>query len=323
VTHQPRLPLPARWLLWLSPVPRESCAEVHADLLELFVQRRRDRGAVHAHWRLYHDVASLWLHPQPMARTAAPRSTLAVLHDVRGDLKYAVRLFARQPAILLLTIVGLSLGLGIATAAFSMMNAAVLRGEGVVDPDRAPGVLKTADQAVWNVWQYDEFLHLREGSTRMQVEAVLTDGAGVRTTAAEGDGRRVAAGSGGISRSGSDPDRVGNTRGAGADASRRVGGRGVGIEADVTDRLKTSARRGYRCKLVGPTVRHQREEQVGVPDHERTYERPLVHDLIVQLSRRGISHTSVRANQTCHPHAAVRARHPLLSSTADDHRSSR
>src|SRR4029453_12872928 len=156
VTHQPRLPLPARWLLWLSPVPRESRAEAHADLLELFGQRRRDRGAVHAHWRLYHDVASLWLHPLPMGRTAAPRSTLAVLHDVRGDLKYAVRLFARQPAILLLTIVGLSLGLGIATAAFSMMNAAVLRGEGVVDPDRAPAILRSTDRSVATAWVSDE-----------------------------------------------------------------------------------------------------------------------------------------------------------------------
>ena len=73
----------------------------------------------------------------------ARRATmLALLRDARVDLRYAVRLFARQPAILLLTIVGLSLGLGIATAAFSIMNAAALRGEGLVDPDRAPGVLQ-------------------------------------------------------------------------------------------------------------------------------------------------------------------------------------
>jgi putative ABC transport system permease protein len=112
--------------------------------------------------------------------------TLPVLHDARGDLRYAARLFARQPAILLLTIVGLSLGLGIATAAFSIMNAA-LRGEGLLDPDRAPGVLRLADRSVSTTWKYDEFLHLRDGSTRMQVEAVLTDAAFVGTTAAEAD----------------------------------------------------------------------------------------------------------------------------------------
>ena len=178
---QPQLPRAARWLLRLSPVPREARAEVQADLHELFAGRRRDRGAVHAHWRLYQDVASLWLQP----RTATPRSRLALLHDVRGDLRYAVRLFARQPAILLLTIVGLSLGLGIATAGFSIMNAAVLRGEGLVDPDRAPGVLRVTDRSVFTAWSYDEFLHLREGATRMQVEAVLTDAAATPTGPAD------------------------------------------------------------------------------------------------------------------------------------------
>jgi predicted permease len=185
VTRQPRLPLAARWLLRLSPVPREERAGVQADLHELFVGRRRHRGAMHAHWRLYHDVASLWFQPRPVGRAATRRSPFALLLDVRADLAYAVRLFARQPAILLLTIVGLSLGLGIATAAFSIMNVAVLRGEGLVDPDRAPGVLRTTERSVSTVWRYDEFLHLREASTRMQVEAVLSDAATVRTGPAD------------------------------------------------------------------------------------------------------------------------------------------
>ena len=53
---------------------------------------------------------------------------------MRGDLRHAVRLFARQPAILILAIADLSLGLGIATAAFTIVNAAALRGEGLLDP---------------------------------------------------------------------------------------------------------------------------------------------------------------------------------------------
>jgi hypothetical protein len=188
VTHEKSLPRLARWLLRLSPVPHETHAEVQADLHELFVARRNDRGRVHAHWRLYHDVASLWLQPRPMPRTVSSRSTLALLGDTRSDLSYAVRLFARQPGILLLTIVGLSLGLGIATAAFSVMNAAVLRGEGIVDPDRAPGILRTSNRSVATAWSYDEFVHLREGSTRMQIEALLINAAFVRTTTAEIDG---------------------------------------------------------------------------------------------------------------------------------------
>ena len=181
---EPHLPRLARWLLRLSPVPSESHADVRADLGELFEERRRDRGALHAHWRLSHDLASLWVRRHPYVAAPGSRSAFALLRDVGGDLRYAVRLFARQPGILLLTIAGLSLGLGIATAAFSIMNAA-LRSDGVVDPDRAPGVVRTTDQSVSTSWAYDEFVRLREGATRMQVEAVMTDAAAARTDAGE------------------------------------------------------------------------------------------------------------------------------------------
>jgi predicted permease len=186
-----RLPGTARWLLRISPVPRERHGEIEADLHELFIARRNDRGAVHAYSRLYHDVASLWVERRP-APPAARRPALAFVRDVRGDLTYAARLFVRQPAILLLTIIGLSLGLAVATAAFTIINAAVLRGEGLVDPDRAPGVVRTAGQASSSVWSYNEFLRLREGATRLQLEAVLTDAALVKTTPGAGDGPAVA-----------------------------------------------------------------------------------------------------------------------------------
>ncbi|HEX6323572.1 MAG TPA: ABC transporter permease, partial [Vicinamibacterales bacterium] len=166
-------------------MPRDTRAEVEADLLELLMARRAERGAMYAHWRLYRDVASLWRRPRVATGRANRRSSFALLRDVGADLKYGGRLFARQPAILLLAIVGLSLGLAIATSAFSIMNAAALRGEGLVDPDRAPGVLKTTDRSVSTVWNYDEFLQLRDGATRMRVEALLIDAAQVRTTTAE------------------------------------------------------------------------------------------------------------------------------------------
>lgn len=180
----PALPRHVQWVLRLT---RESRVGVEADLQELFAVRHTERGRLYAHWRLYQDVVSLWFTARPSNGPADPRSPLALLGDARVDLTYARRLFARQPGILLLTIIGLSLGLGIATAAFSIMNAAALRGDGVLDPDRAPAVLRTTDRSTWTVWTYDEFLHLRRGATRMAVEAVLTDAASVRTTAAEGE----------------------------------------------------------------------------------------------------------------------------------------
>ncbi len=184
----PPLPWPARWLARMSPVAQERQDDVQADLLELFAARRSARGLLRAHWRLYCDVASLWVRPpQP---GAAP-SLLALLRDARADLRYAARLFLRQPAILLLTIVGLSLGLGIATAAFSIMNAAALRGEGLVDPDGAPGVLKATETSVSTAWPYDEYLMLRGGATRMQVEAVLSDSVPAGPEPAQHDGPSV------------------------------------------------------------------------------------------------------------------------------------
>lgn len=187
MTRQPRLPRAARWLLRMSPVPREAREEVHGDLIELFMARRRERGAVHAHARLYRDVVSLW--SASLAVSAQPkerRLRTALLRDAGGDLRYAARLFARQPAILLLTVIGLALGLGVSTATFSIMTVA-LRGEGVRDSARVPGILRTTDRSVATVWSYDEFLHLRHGATRMQVEGVLTETALVKPSGAQAE----------------------------------------------------------------------------------------------------------------------------------------
>jgi hypothetical protein len=67
----------------------------------------------------------------------------------------ALRLFARQPAMVLLTIAGLCLGLGIATAAFSILNA-LTGGEGLVDADRAPRAVKATVKSVSTTWSYYE-----------------------------------------------------------------------------------------------------------------------------------------------------------------------
>jgi predicted permease len=72
------------------------------------------------------------------------------------------------------------------------MNVAVLRGEGLVDPDRVPGVLRATDRSRATAWKHDEFLRLREGSTRMRVEALLTDTAPVRLGARDERGPTVA-----------------------------------------------------------------------------------------------------------------------------------
>lgn len=156
---------------------------VEADLQELFLERRQERGRFYAHWRLYRDIVSLRQARPVVVVATHRRSPFALLRDAHTDLRYAARLFARQPVIMLLAILGLSVGLGIATAAFSVMNAATFRGEGLVDPGRAPGIIRTSATSVSTTWSYDELLHLRAGSTRMQVEGLLSDVAAVRTSA--------------------------------------------------------------------------------------------------------------------------------------------
>ena len=46
---------------------------------------------------------------------------------------------------------------------------------------------------------------------------------------------------------------------------------------------------GHRFEFVDPAVCHQREEQVTVLNHEGTDATPLLHDLIVQRSRRALA----------------------------------
>lgn len=111
-----------------------------------------------------------------------PWHPAALLRDALADLTHARRLFARRPLAALLCVAGLALGLSVATAALSILSAAVLRGEGLVDPDRAPGLIRTAHQSVSTAWPYDEFLKLRDAATRMRLEAVLTDTAPVQTS---------------------------------------------------------------------------------------------------------------------------------------------
>lgn len=185
-SREPSLPRIARWLLRRSPVPADARPGIEADLLELFLARRGERGRIAAHWRLYHDIASLWRQHGAQLARPTKRPAFSLLRDAGADLRYAARLFARQPAILLLAIAGLSLGLGIATAAFSIMNVA-LKGDGLVDSSTTPGILRTAGGSVSTVWKYDEFLQLRQAATRMSVDAVATDAAPVKVTASSGE----------------------------------------------------------------------------------------------------------------------------------------
>ena len=73
--------------------------------------------------------ARRWLPPP-----GTPRRRLVA--DVWQDLRYAMRLFARQPGFALAAVLTLALGIGANTAAFSLVDAMLLRPMGVAGPDR-------------------------------------------------------------------------------------------------------------------------------------------------------------------------------------------
>jgi predicted permease len=179
VTTDPRLSRLGRWLLRVTPLGGRR-AEVEADLLELFRARETERGARYASRRYLRDVLSLRRRQALGAPATVRHHDQPFWQSIAADLKYAVRLFARRPATFALTTVGLALGLGVATATFSMMNAAFLRGDGIEDPDRAPGILRTTEGGVSTAWSYDQFLGLREGSSLLRVEAAVADRASFR-----------------------------------------------------------------------------------------------------------------------------------------------
>ena len=95
-----------------------------------------------AHRALFEeDQRRMGLSPQ-QARHAADRAFLAMegvkdaqrdsrsfpwLEDARRDIRYGLRLLLRDPALTLTTVLTLALGIGIASAIFSLVYAVVLR----------------------------------------------------------------------------------------------------------------------------------------------------------------------------------------------------
>jgi hypothetical protein len=87
---------------------------------------------------------------------------VAAANRVRYDVRFALRLFRRNPAPIGIAVTGLALAIGIATAVFSVVNAVTLRGDGVVDRDELFRVNLSPKGSQAAPWRHADFVRLQQ-----------------------------------------------------------------------------------------------------------------------------------------------------------------
>jgi predicted permease len=156
------LPVWARWLIAVAP-RRDRGDDVPSDLAELFDNRCVRYGRLYAHRRLGSDVLSLW-------RGAFRGGTM------RQDLRYALRLFRKQPGPVAIAVLGLAVAIGVVTTMFSLVNATMLRPFGMDDPESVVSVMDGRhgrEPFPW--WPYRHFRTMRAASSLSTLEASMLE----------------------------------------------------------------------------------------------------------------------------------------------------
>jgi len=122
-------------------MPFEFRSDFGEEMSDVFRQERREAALGGRR-----GIASLWLRTVTgMVRTAARQHLDALWHDIR----YAARGLQRTPALTLVAVVSLALGIGANTAIFSFLNVLFLRAlPAAADPSGLVGVYARSDGRV-------------------------------------------------------------------------------------------------------------------------------------------------------------------------------
>jgi predicted permease len=109
-----------------------------------------------------------------------------------GDLRFGWRLFRRGPSVVAAAIGGLGLAIGVATAAFSLVNASLLRPYAMDDPLSVMSVSRIGEPA-WIGVPYARYLGMHDRARLTAVEAALPERVRFSTApATDGLGNRPA-----------------------------------------------------------------------------------------------------------------------------------
>jgi hypothetical protein len=84
------------------------------------------------------------------------------------DLKQSLRMFAKRPAFTLAAVAALTLGIGVNTAVFSVVNAVLLRPVAFPDPDRLVLFMNTSPQGSGTAASPAKFQHYRSQTDVVQ-----------------------------------------------------------------------------------------------------------------------------------------------------------
>lgn len=177
----------------LPQLPADVAEEVAAHLSDLYAEALRagaaPREAAAIAEAALRDETALIEDPRSAVRTRTSRWQAgqsqtrknrrggAMFVNLRRDLMYALRMLGRQPGFAAVTILTLTLGIGVNVAVFAVMRAALLASIPVPHPERLVSIVTwTAASGDHTDFSYPLYVDIRDGAAQAADVAAYTTG---------------------------------------------------------------------------------------------------------------------------------------------------